>query len=195
MIYDNLSLVEGKRFFEFFRLRVGMGILTRDEILKEIEQGSIKIEPFSLEQLGPASVDLHLSNEFRIFRNMREVVEIRDGANYEDVTEKVTVNDHLILMPGEMVLGITMEKITLSSNICGWLEGRSRFARLGLLVHISTSFMQPGISNKQCLEISNFSPMPLGLYPGTAICQFIFQRTVGRATYEGKFRKQDEDNF
>ena len=172
-----------------------MSILTRDEILKEIEQGNIKIEPFSLEQMGPASVDLHLSNEFRVFRNIRGVVEIRDSANYEEVTEKITVDDHMILMPGEMVLGITREKITLSPNVCGWLEGRSRFARLGLLVHISTSFMQPGINNKQCLEITNFSPMPLGLYPGTAICQFIFQRTVGGATYEGKFRKQDEENF
>jgi dCTP deaminase len=172
-----------------------MSILTRDEILKEIEQGNIKIEPFSLEQLGPASVDLHLSNEFRVFRNIREVVEIRGSVNYEDVTEKITVKDHMILMPGEMVLGITREKVTLSPNLCGWLEGRSRFARLGLLVHISTSFMQPGISNKQCLEITNFSPMSLGLCPGTSICQFIFQRTVGAATYEGKFRKQDEENF
>lgn len=172
-----------------------MSILTRDEILKEIDRGNIKIEPFSKEQLGPASVDLHLSSEFRVFRNIREVVEIGDSANYEDVTEKITVKDHLILMPGEMVLGITRERITLSPNICGWLEGRSRFARLGLLVHISTSFVQPGISNKQCLEISNFSPMPLGLYPGTAICQFIFQRTIGAATYKGRFREQNEGNF
>jgi len=172
-----------------------MSILTRNEILSEIKQGNIKIEPFSIEHLGPGSLDLHLSNEFRIFKNMRRVIDIRDDARYENVTEKITVNDHLILMPGEMVLGITREKITLSYNICGWLEGRSRFARLGLLVHISTSFIQPGISNKQCLEIINFSPMPLALYPGTAICQFIFQRTIGEASYEGKFKEQDEENF
>jgi dCTP deaminase len=172
-----------------------MSILTRDEILKEIKQGTIKIEPFSVKQVGPASLDLHLSNEFRIFKRMRKIIEIRDGTNYEDITEKITIDDHLILMPGEMVLGITKEKITLPPNICGWLEGRSRFARLGLLVHISTSFIQPGISNKQCLEITNFSPMPLALYPGTAICQFIFQRTIGKATYEGRFRRQDEENF
>jgi dCTP deaminase len=172
-----------------------MGILTREEILKEIEKGTIKIEPFSLDQVGPASVDLHLSNEFRIFKNTRRVIEIRDGTSHEDVTEKIRIKDHLILMPGEMVLGITRERITLPDNICGWLEGRSRFARLGLLVHISTSFIQPGISNKQCLEIINFSPMPIALYPGTAICQFVFQQTIGKAIYEGKFKEQNEENF
>jgi dCTP deaminase len=55
--------------------------------------------------------------------------------------------------------------------------------------------MQPGISNKQCLEIINFSPMPLALYTGTAICQFVFQRTIGEAIYEGIFKEQDEKNF
>ncbi len=172
-----------------------MGILTRDEIVNEIKKGAIKIEPYSKENVGPASVDLHLGYEFRIFKKTRKVIEIRDGMRYEDVTEKINVEDHLLLMPGEMVLGITIEKITLAPNICGWLEGRSRFARLGLLVHISTSFMQPGISNKQCLEIINFSPMPLALYPGTAICQFIFQRTIGEAIYEGRFKRQDEKSF
>jgi dCTP deaminase len=55
--------------------------------------------------------------------------------------------------------------------------------------------MQPGIDNKQVLEISNFSPMPLALYPGTAICQFVFQRTIGHATYKGRFKNQREGNF
>jgi dCTP deaminase len=172
-----------------------MSILTRDEIINEINQGKIKIEPFSADHLGPASIDLHLSSEFRTFKKMRRAIDIRENTSYKDVTEKITVNDYLVLMPGEMVLGITMERITLPPDICGWLEGRSRFARLGLLVHISTSFMQPGISNKQCLEIINFSAMPLTLYPGTAICQFIFQKTIGRATYDGEYKGQDEENF
>ncbi|HEY7534923.1 MAG TPA: dCTP deaminase [Thermodesulfobacteriota bacterium] len=172
-----------------------MSVLTKNEILNEIKKGNIKIKPFSIKYLGPGSIDLHLSSEFRIFKKMQNVIEINNNANYEEVTEKIKVKHHLILMPGEMVLGITKEKIILSPCLCGWLEGRSRFARLGLLVHISTSFIQPGISNKQCLEIINFSPMPFALYPGTAICQFIFQRTVGEARYEGKFIKQNEKNF
>jgi dCTP deaminase len=66
---------------------------------------------------------------------------------------------------------------------------------MGLLVHISASFMQPGIDNHQVLEMSNFGPNPLELFPGTPICQFIFQRTIGSATYAGSFRKQDTQDW
>jgi dCTP deaminase len=172
-----------------------MSILTHDEILKEIESGNIRIDPYSPECVGPASVDLHLGNEFRVFRKVHDVVPVTIDSDYEEITERIVVNDHLLLVPQETVLGITVEKITLAKNICGWLEGRSRFSRLGLLVHISASFMQPGIANKQVLEISNFAPMPLQLYPGTAICQFIFQRTIGEAEYNGRFKNQREGNF
>lgn len=172
-----------------------MSILTHDEILKEIKAGNIVIDPYNPECIGPASVDLHLGNEFRVFRKVHDVVRVTPDSNYEEITERILVEDHLLLMPQETVLGITQEKITLAAHFCGWLEGRSRFSRLGLLVHISASFMQPGIDNKQCLEISNFSPMPLALYPGIAVCQFVFQRTIGEAKYKGRFRNQKEGNF
>lgn len=172
-----------------------MSILTHDEILKEIAAGNIIIDPYDPNLVGPASVDLHLGNEFRVFRKVHDIVRVTEDANYEEITEKVIVPDHLLLMPQETVLGITHEKVTLASHLCGWLEGRSRFSRLGLLVHISASFIQPGIENKQVLEITNFSPMPLALYPGTAICQFVFQRTIGQAKYSGRFRNQREGNF
>jgi dCTP deaminase len=172
-----------------------MSILTHDEILKEISAGNIKIDPFQQECVGPASVDLHLGNEFRVFRKVHDIVRVTPDANYEEITEKVLVDEHLLLMPQETVLGITVEKISLASHLCGWLEGRSRFSRLGLLVHISASFMQPGIENKQVLEISNFSPTPMALHPGTPVCQFIFQYTIGSAKYQGKFRNQKEGNF
>jgi dCTP deaminase len=172
-----------------------MSILTRDEILKEIAAGNIVIEPYTPECVGPASVDLHLGTEFRVFRKVHDVVRVTPESNYEEITERVQVADHLLLMPQETVLGITVERVALAPSLCGWLEGRSRFSRLGLLVHISASFMQPGIDNKQVLEISNQSPMALALVPGIAICQFIFQRTIGQARYEGKFRNQREGNF
>jgi len=172
-----------------------MSILTHDEILKEIAAGHIRIDPYDPEAVGPASVDLRLGSEFRVFRKAREVIRVTETTDYETVTEKVHVADGLMLMPGETVLGITLEQITLAPHLCGWLEGRSRFARLGLLVHVSASFMQPGIANKQCLELSNFSPMPLVVTPGLPICQFIFQRTIGEARYTGRFRHQREGNF
>ena len=129
-----------------------MSILTREEILKEIQSGNIIIDPFSEQMVGPGSVDLHLGEDFRIFKKVHDIVEVEDSTNYEEVTELRHAPEGIVLMPGETILGITRERIQLATNICGWLEGRSRFARLGLLVHISASFMQPGINNQQVLE-------------------------------------------
>lgn len=168
-----------------------MSILTREEILKEIEAGNIKIEPLRLENIGPASIDLTLWNKFRIFRKINDIVDVKDGTDYREYSELI-ISDSILILPGETILGITEEKISLADNICGWLEGRSRFSRLGLLVHISASFMQPGIQNHQVLEITNMGKIPLRLHAGTKICQFIFQRTAGRAKYEGIFKFQEE---
>jgi len=167
-----------------------LSILTRDEILKAIDRGEIKIDPFTPEAVGPASVDLRLDRKFRVFRKLHKVYDVVEAANYEEVTDYIEVDDKFLLLPGESVLGITTEKITLAPDICGWLEGRSRFARIGLAVHVTAGFMQPGISNQQVLEINNSSPIAMALIPGTFICQFIFQRCVGSAVYKGRFATQ-----
>lgn len=167
-----------------------MAVLTHDEILRLIHEGAIKIDPFSEDQVGPASVDLHLDNKFRVFRALPHIHPVTEDASYEDVTELIEVDDHLLLLPGQAVHGITLEKVTLPDYLCGRLEGRSRFARVGLMVHMTASFMQPGIDNKQVLEMINVGPVPLAIYPGTAICQFIFEECKGRARYRGRFENQ-----
>lgn len=167
-----------------------MPILTRDELLREIKAGNIEIDPYKEECVGPGSIDLHLGNEFRVFRKLHSIYHVTDHSDFNDITEVKKVNDCFVLMPQETVLGITVERIRLPGNVCGWLEGRSKFARLGLMVHITAGFMQPGINNRQVLEISNVSPVPLALHPGTRLCQFIFQTTVGEAHYQGTFLNQ-----
>ena len=151
----------------------------------------IKVEPFVEKNIGPASIDLRLGNKFRVFKKLKKTYNADEKLDYHSVTKLVTANS-IVVKPGETILGITKEKLTLPENICGWLEGRSRFARLGLLVHISASFMQPGISNKQVLEISNMGAVSLRLHAGTKICQFIFQKMIGKAKYRGKFKAQQE---
>jgi dCTP deaminase len=174
-----------------------MCILTRDEILSAVERGDIGIEPFLPERVGPASVDLHLGRSFRVFKPARRTVRIDGTSDYRELSEKVTVPEGgtMLLMPGETVLGLTLERVSLAPHLCGWLEGRSRFARVGLLVHISASFMHPGIRNHQVLEMTNFGPNPLELVPGIPICQFIFQRTVGEAVYQGTWAGQSSDDW
>lgn len=165
-----------------------MSIFTKKDIFREIKKGKIKITPFDKKAVGPGSVDLTLDSQFRVFTKGK-TYEINNNSDYRKITELIKA-DSIIIKPGEAILGLTKERITLSENICGWLEGRSRFARLGLLVHISASFMQPGIDNRQVLEIVNLGHRPLKLNSGTKICQFVFQKTLGKAKYTGRFKEQ-----
>ncbi len=167
-----------------------MTILTKKEILKEIKKKNIKITPLDKSAIGPGSVDLTLDNQFRIFVKGK-TYDVNPKADYKKIT-KLVKKESIIVKHGEVILGITKEKIKLSDNLCGWLQGRSRFARLGLMVHITASFMQPGIENQQVLEIANLSNRPLRIHAGTKICQFIFEKTKGKAKYSGKFTKQKE---
>ncbi len=174
-----------------------MAVLGRQAILEAIAQGAIAITPFNEERVGPASVDLTLANTFRVFRKVHQVIDVAEHTDYRAFTDKIEVPDGspILIMPGETVLGITRERLRLGPGLCGWLEGRSRFARLGLMVHISAPFMGPGIDSQQVLEMSNFGPAPLAVTPGLPICQFVFQRLEGSEQYQGRFAGQTHASF
>jgi dCTP deaminase len=169
-----------------------MSVLIGKEIQKALKEKLISIEPLDKSQIGPGSIDLTLGNEFRIFKKRSKVYHVKNDSHFQDITTGVHIKDgqYIIIRPGEMVLGITKEKITLADDISGRLEGRSRFARFGLAVHVTAGFMHPGIANHQVLEIVNLGRAPLALYPGTRICQFIFEKCQGHARYHGRFVKQ-----
>ncbi len=168
-----------------------MAVLTHDEIKTRIDTGVIAIDPFDPTAIGPASIDCTLGTAFRVFRTTGDTIDLKserfDPDSYSDV---ITVDDHLVIRPNETVLGITVEKITLPPTICGWIQGRSRFARIGLMVHITSSFIQPGVSNKQVLELFNAGSFPIALYPGIRICQIVLEETLGSASYRGTFQHQ-----
>lgn len=169
-----------------------MSVLIGKEITKALKDKLIRIEPLDTSQIGPGSIDLTLGNDFRVFKKQSKIYHVRNHSDFQDITRAVHVKNggFIVIKPGEMVLGITKEKITLADNISGRLEGRSRFARFGLAVHVTAGFMHPGISNHQVLEIVNLGHGPLALYPGTRICQFVFEKCQGRARYTGKFVEQ-----
>ena len=169
-----------------------MVTLGRDRIFKLIEDGLIAIEPFSRSQVGPASINLHLGSTFRVFEKTRDVFHIREDSDYKQLTRTVTVekDNYFLIMPNELVQGITEEKLSLPATVSGRIEGRSRFARVGLLIHLSSGFIQPGSTGRVVLEILNVSPLPLALHPGTAICQVILEEAVGATPYKGDFAGQ-----
>ncbi len=163
-------------------------ILTKEKILEAVKNKDIAIYPFDKKNIGPASVDLTLDDRFRIFKKDL-TVGVDEGKNYKDISQLKRAKE-LVLEPGDFVLGITKERIKLAENICGWLGGRSRFARLGMLIHSTAAFVQPGIDNKQVLEIKNLSENRLTLKADVKICQIMFERTDGKAKYKGKFNRQ-----
>ena len=169
-----------------------MATLGRDRLLKQIADGTIRITPFKKSQVGPASIDLHLGDNFRVFEKTRDVLHIRENADYKKTTRSVKVGrkGSFLIMPNELVQGVTEEFLSLPATLSGRIEGRSRFARLGLLIHLSSGFIQPGSTGRVVLEILNVSPLPLALHPGTAICQVIIEEAVGAMKYRGTFAGQ-----
>ena len=166
-------------------------ILTHDVILQEIERQQIVIDPFSPDQVGPASIDLHLGDEIRVMEGGPDVIDMTEDADYRIVTQVRRLDRPYLLKPGETIHGITRERIHLPGNICGWLEGRSRFARLGLMIHVTSGFVAPGVCNRQVLEMANVAGRPLAIHGGTRICQLVLQRAEGNAIYRGRFAQQE----
>ena len=166
-------------------------ILTRDAIRREIDAGRVVIEPFAPDQIGPASIDLHLGDEIRVMHTGREPVPVTDDVDYRTISDVRSLQTPYPLAPGETIHGITRERITLPTDLCGLLEGRSRYARLGLMIHVTAGFVAPGVDARQVLEMSNVAGRPLVIHPGVRVCQIVLQRCEGRARYRGRFAGQE----
>jgi len=166
-----------------------MAVLTRDALLAEIAAGGLA--PWDPAAVGPASIDLTLGDEIRVLAPGPDPIPIRDDADFRLYTRVASLERPYVLAPGETIHGITCERITLSPSLCGLLEGRSRFARLGLMIHVTSAFVQPGVSNRQVLEMSNVSKRSLRIHPGVRLCQLVLLRTEGQAVYRGRFADQE----
>ncbi len=169
-----------------------MAVLSGSEIKKLIKEKKIVIKPFNKTQIGAGSIDLHLGDTFRIFKNRSGTFDVNDNSDYKDITELLQIKkgENISIKPGELIHGITIEDIRLPKGISARIEGRSRFARVGLLTHLSSGFMQPGTHGKIVLEIANLSPLTLAIKPGTAICQIVLEEVKGDGVYRGRFSKQ-----
>ena len=168
-----------------------MAVLTRDALLAEIAAGSLALDPYDPAAVGPASIDLTLGDEIRVISPGPSPIPIRDDSDYRDYTHVERLDRPYVLRAGETIHGITRERVSLSPSLCGLLEGRSRFARLGLMIHVTSAFVQPGVSNRQVLEMGNVSGHPLEIHAGVRICQLVVLRAEGSAVYNGRFARQE----
>ena len=173
-------------------------VLSDRDIRAEIDAGRIVIDPFIPEAVQPSSVDLHLDRRFRVFRNSRyPFIDVR--ADQPELTELVEIggDDPFILHPGEFVLGSTYERVQLPNDLVARLEGKSSLGRLGLLIHSTAGYVDPGWEGNLTLELSNVANLPITLYDGMKIGQISFQRlsspaevAYGEASIGSKYRGQ-----
>jgi dCTP deaminase len=173
-----------------------MTILSDSDLRKALKTGDIRITPMPSEGcIGSGSIDVALSDTFYIPKKSvkRNVVKDLSKTDFTDVYDKIHA-DSIVLKQGEVVLAVTEEKLTLAPNVCGWIQGRSRFARLGLTAHVASSFIQPGSSNRQVLEVANLAWFPVKIHKGMRICQIIFEKTQTKASTpyskRGRYSKQ-----
>jgi dCTP deaminase len=152
-------------------------VLSDVTIREELERGGIVIDPLGEDCIQPSSVDLHVDRYFRVFRNDTTPF-IDPKAAQEDLTELVEVADDgsFILHPGEFVLGSTLERVALGSDLVARLEGKSSLGRLGLLIHSTAGFVDAGWDGHLTLELSNVANLPIAIYPGMKIGQISFLR-------------------
>ena len=152
-------------------------ILSDRTLREQLAAGRIVIEPLDESLIQPSSIDVRISNLFRVFRNHTQgVIDVKQ--DMEDLTELIEIpaesGEAFMLHPGEFVLGSTLERIGVPDDLVGRVEGKSSLGRLGLLIHSTAGFIDAGFDGHITLELANVASLPITLYPGMKIGQVSF---------------------
>ncbi len=159
-------------------------ILSDRSIRLALEQGRIAVDPFEPALLQPSSLDIRVDDRFRVFAGHRyPFIDPREPQ--PELTTEITADGGrpFILHPGEFVLGSTLEWVRLAADIVARLEGKSGLGRLGLLIHSTAGFVDPGFEGHLTLELSNVARLPIAIYPGMAIGQLSFYELTTAAEF------------
>ena len=142
-------------------------VLSDATIARYLAEGKVEIDPYDESLLQPSSVDVRVDRFFRVFHNNRyPFIDVK--VEQAELTELVEVDDEhpFVLHPGEFVLGSTLERMRLPDDLVARLEGKSSLGRLGLLIHSTAGFIDPGWDGHVTLELSNVANLPITIYPG-----------------------------
>lgn len=153
-------------------------VILSDRTLREqLAAGRIVVDPLDETLIQPSSIDVRISNLFRVFRNhTRGVIDVKQ--DMDDLTELIEIPDDepFMLHPGEFVLGSTLERVAVPDDLVGRVEGKSSLGRLGLLIHSTAGFIDAGFDGHITLELANVASLPITLYPAMKIGQISFMQ-------------------
>ncbi|WP_299525276.1 dCTP deaminase [uncultured Methanobrevibacter sp.] len=156
-----------------------MAILSDKTIKEYLKEGKIVIDSLKDEQqIQPSSVDMRLGDEFKVFKVIRKpYIDPKDEEDIADYMEssKVPEGEAFIIHPNEFALATTQEYVKVPDNLVARVEGRSSMGRLGVTMHVTAGYVDPGFEGRITLEISNIGAMPVALYPGQRVCQLVFE--------------------
>jgi dCTP deaminase len=147
-------------------------LLSDRDLRAELDAGQLGVHPFDPGHVQPASIDVRLGNHFRVVDN-HAATHLDPAVDASDLTRIAVRPDGtaFVLHPGEFVLATTLEIVTLGAALAARLEGKSSLGRLGLLVHSTAGFIDPGFTGSVTLELSNVASLPIRLWPGMKIGQ------------------------
>ena len=174
-------------------------MLSDVDIKMALDEKLIEVSPLDDTYIQPSSIDLRVGSEFRVFEN-HKYSHIDPKAEQDDLTTVVTatIEEPFVLHPGEFVLGTTFERVRLSNKLVARLEGKSSLGRIGLLIHSTAGFVDPGFAGYLTLELSNVANLPIKIYPEMKIGQISFyylnspsSETYGSEVYGSKYQDQE----
>lgn len=175
-------------------------VLSDGTIVRLVEEGRIGIDPWEPGMVQPASLDLRLGDSFRVFHNHKvTAIDLREPPT--NLTEQITIapDEPFVIHPGEFCLGRTLEHVELPEDIVARIEGKSSLGRLGLIVHATAGFCDPGWRGTLTLELNNLTRVPIRLYAGLPIAQLSFmtldapaQRPYGHESLGSHYQGQVE---
>jgi dCTP deaminase len=157
-----------------------MCVLTGPEIRNRINAGSLVVRPFTEDLIQPASLDLRVSGDYVLFPKDST------GESYE---YRVWGKEKIIIYPPTFLLASTLEWVEIPEDLVARVEGRSSYARLGLFVHTSAGYIDPGFKGNITLELYHVGAQPITLHKGDAICQLVLYSTLGDTqSYQGSYQ-------
>lgn len=154
-------------------------VLSDTYIREKIANGDLSIEPYNPSNVEPASVDLRLGNEFTFVSQSYHDAQVNLSSKSTDSLSYHTTLGTCTIRPGEFVLATTKERVELPDDIVANVLGRSSLGRLGVSVHQTAGYIDPGFEGQITLELSNHGPAPVELEEGLRICQIVFNHVSG----------------
>lgn len=156
----------------------------RARVGEKNREKKIGIKPFLDDCVQPSSYDLHLGADFLVFdSHSQSLIDTKAGVTGLMKRLLIKGEEPIIVHPREFVLGTTSEWVKIPVDLVARLEGKSSLGRLGLVIHSTAGYVDPGFEGQLTLEISNLSNLPIALYKGMKICQISFIQMTSPAQY------------